>query len=205
MTKPGKAHWDMDVPLQIRVYGEPQPFPKKEAVASGDYKRTGRIIFAAKDYRVRTNPVTGKPEKYDRGYKRRWMDQIARTVSDVLWDNQIMPFPKNHPVAMGCLFFLSKSPSCKLLLPSQDPDYDNLEYAIWNALKRTSAKKGKPGKHPDGILFYEDNQVVWRLQPSGKLWATENEPPGVLITVQDAMYLRDDIEQYQNIKQVSLV
>ena len=202
MTQPRTVQiWLRDEPLQIRVYGEPQPFPKKEAVASGDYKRTGRIIFAAKDYRVRKNPVTGKPEKYDRGYKRRWMDQVARSVAGVLWDHNLTPFPKNHPVAMGCLFFLSKVPSCKLLLPSQDPDYDNLEYAVWNALKRTPAKKGKPGKHPNGILFYEDNQVVWRLQPSGKLWATQDIFPGVLITVQDAMYLQDEIERCRKVRE----
>lgn len=197
--KPGMEYWGMDAPLQIRVYGEPQPFPKKEAVASGDYKRTGRIIFAAKDYRVRINPVTGKKEKYDHGHKRRWMDQVARSVAGDLWDRQLTPFPKNHPVAMGCLFFLSKAPACKLLFPSQDPDYDNLEYAIFNALKRTPAKKGKSGKHPNGILFYEDNQVVWRLQPSGKLWTTQDISPGVLITVQDAMHLQSEIEQCQEV------
>gem|GEM_PF-6022904 len=30
MTKPRMAvHWLMDEPIKIRVYGEPQPFPKK--------------------------------------------------------------------------------------------------------------------------------------------------------------------------------
>jgi len=204
MTKPGTALWGMDAPLQIRVHGEPQPFPKKEAVASGDYKRTGRIIFAAKDYRVRQNPVTGKPEKYDRGHKRRWMDLVAANVHRYLVDHDLEPFPKNHPVAMGCLFFLTKSPSSKLLYPSQSPDEDNLLYAVRNALKST-AKKEKPGKYPQGALYYDDNQIVWRIGPEGKLWATEKNHPGVLITVQDALQLRHEIEQWQQSAQTDLI
>lgn len=186
----------MDVPLQIRIYGEPQPFPKKEVGLLRRKDGSVQLMPVDRDYRIRKNPVTGKPEKYDRGYKRHWMDQVAGSVANILRDNQLTPFPKNHPVAMSCLFFLSKAPKNKLLLPSQDPDFDNLEYAVWNALKRTPDKKGRPGKHPDGILFYEDNQIVWRLQPSGKLWSTQDIVPGVLITVQDAMHLRDEIEQY---------
>lgn len=201
MMRPRTAHWDMDRPLQIRVYGEPQPFPKKDVGRILCKDGRERLLPVDKDYRTRTNPYTHKTEKYDRGYKRRWMDQVARSVAGTLWDNQLIPFPKNHPIAMGCLFFLSKAPACKLLFPSQDPDYDNLEYAIFNALKRTPAKKGKPGKHPNGILFYEDNQVVWRLNPSGKFWATQDIVPGVLITVQDAMSLQDDIEQCQIMRQ----
>lgn len=185
----------MDVPLQIRVYGEPQPFPKKEVGLLRRRDGSVQLMPVDRDYRVRKNPVTGKPEKYDRGHKRLWMQFVGDVVAGSIRTRGLTPFPKNHPVAMGCLFFLSKSPSCKLLFPSQDPDYDNLEYAIFNALKRTPSKKGTPGEYPNGTLFYEDNQIIWRVGPEGKLWATENEPPGVLITVQDAMHLQDEINQ----------
>ncbi len=89
-------------------------------------------------------------------------------------------FPQNHPVAMGCVFYVTKSPSCKLLLPSQKPDWDNYEYAIRNALI--------------GVCYHDDNQPTWRLLPDGVLWATADDPPGVMVQIADAHTLMDDIE-----------
>lgn len=171
--------------IQIRVFGDPQPFPKKDI---GILKRPGmepRLVPVDKDYRTQTDPLTRKVKKYDKGYKRAWMAHVAETVDKYMFDNNLKPFPKNHPVAMGLLFYLPKSKSCKLEFPSQAPDLDNLDYAVWNALKRTPKKKGRDGKYPNGILFYDDDQIITRLAPSGKNWASENDPPGVLISVLD--------------------
>jgi hypothetical protein len=80
-----------------------------------------------------------------------------------------------------------------------------LIYAIRNALKRTKVKKGKPGPYPDGVLFWDDDQVVWRAGSEGMVWATEQHPPGVLITVQSALELKDKIEKWQPLKQTVLI
>lgn len=174
-------------PIQIFVPGEPQPFPKTHTAIIERPGQKPRLVPVATDYRTRTNPYTHKVEKYDRGYKAAWMKTVTQVVNRYMVDRDLNPFPKNHPVAMGCLFFLTKSPSCKLEFPSQDPDEDNLLYAIRNALKRTQKKKGGHGKYPDGVLFYEDNQIVWILEPQGKIWATSAHPPGLIITVQNAL------------------
>lgn len=174
LNKPG---W-----YQIRVYGEPQPFPKKDVAMVGK-----RMIPVDKDYRTRKNPITGKTEKYDRGYKRRWMEKVTRTVWSWMDKRGMEPYRPNHPIALGCLFFLTQPPSNRLQVPSQDPDLDNFEYAIWNALKRTPKKKGRDGAYPNGVLFYDDNQIISRVLPCAKLWATSECPPGVLITVVDVV------------------
>lgn len=168
--------------IQIRVFGDPQPFPKKDI---GILDRPGmkpRLVPVDKDYRTHKDPLTGKIKKFDKGYKRKWMRDIQDTVDKYMFDNNLKPFPKNHPVAMGLLFYLPKSKSCKLEFPSQAPDLDNLDYAVWNALKRTPKKKGREGKYPEGILFYDDDQIIRRMPLDGKLWANETELPGVLLT-----------------------
>lgn len=164
----------------IRVFGEPRPFPKKETGKHG--------IPFDQDYRTKKCPVTGKLIKYDKGYKRRWMTLVTNTVLNHMAKHRLRPFPKNHPVAMSCLFFITKAPSCKLELPSQAPDFDNFAYAIWNAIKRSPSKKiGRirvPGRYPNGVLVYEDDQIIWTLEGNGVLWATEGHPPGVIIRVE---------------------
>ena len=205
MTKPRTAHWLKDEPIQIRDYGEPQPFPKTHTAVIERPGQQSRLVPVATDYRTRTNPYTHQTEKYDRGYKRAWMKLVTQTVHRYLVDRDLEPFPKNHPIAMGCLFFLTKSPSCKLLYPSQPPDEDNLIYAVRNALKRTPEKKGRPGRYPHGVLFDDDDQIMWHIGPEGMVWATEKYPPGVLITVQDALHLGDEIEQWQPSVQMALI
>lgn len=183
--------------IQIRVFGQAQPFPKTH---TAKIKRPGMdpiLRPVDTDYRTRTNPHTGKVEKYDRGYKRKWMTLVTKTVDEYMFEHDLTPFPKNHPIAMGCLFFLTKAPRCKLIYPSQVPDEDNFLYAVRNALKRTPEKKGKPGRYPQGVLFYDDDQIVWHVGPEGKVWATNNNPPGVLITVQDALQIRAEIAEWQ--------
>jgi len=179
--------------FKIRVFGKPQAFPKK---ILGRNKRTGKSMFLDRDYRTRKNPITGKTEKYDHGYKAQWVETVQFTVLLFMEERDIPPFRKNHPIAMGCLFYLPKAKSCKLPYPSQDPDEDNLDYAIKNALKRTPKKRGMTGRYPYGVLYYDDNQIIWRLHPSGKLWASDANPPGVLITVVDALKIKPEIDPY---------
>jgi hypothetical protein len=130
--------------------------------------------------------VYGKPEPFAKllrgkysnifardpgGRKKAWMKLVAMTGLVYMRGYGLEPFPQHHSVAMGCLIFLPKARSCKLPYPSQRPDLDNLKYAIWNALK--------------GVAYYDDDQVIYTAQPDGEVWATPDEPPGVLITMFD--------------------
>ncbi len=188
-------------PFTIRVYGDPQPFPKKEMIKLPG----GRWIPGDCDYRTRKNPVSNQTEKYDKGYKRRWMSHVGGEVLSWMNSHAYDPFPQNHPVAMGLCFYLPKAQSNKLEFPSQAPDEDNYLYAVRNALKRTPAKKGREGKFPDGILYYDDDQVVWQLQPAGTVWATEQEAPGLLITFQCAVEIGDTIRKLTNTEELRLI
>ena len=167
---------------QVRIFGTPQPVAKDEMVVckSRDGRYTLHLI--KRDYRVRTCKITGQKLKYDRGHKQAWMNLIRLDVWRYLENLKLRPFPKNHPVAWGTIFFLPKAKSNKLIVPSQPPDDDNFDYAVRNALKRTPAKRGRPGPYPDGTLYYEDDQITWRPWPGGLIWATDEHPPGLLIT-----------------------
>lgn len=198
-----------DALMRIRVVGEPCPFPNKIMVTRDKKGRTLKFPrMVDNDFRTRKNKITGEPEKWDKGYKRKWMDHVAASVEKFFFDNNLEPFPKNHPVAFGYFFFITKSKSCNLEFPSQDPDYDNLEYAINNALKTTAKTKKKVrilGKHPEGVLFFDDNQPVWRIEPDGMVWANEFNPPGVLISCQSAYEYRDQINKWVTQKQEVLL
>ena len=179
----------------VWVPGDPQPFPKKEVAPSiiryplndpSKWKAIGRPID--RDYRTRKNPLTGKIEKFDRGFKRAWMNHVADVVHVFMEKNHWGPFPAGHPVAMGCLFFMPKADGNKTLLPAQVPDEDNLLYAIRNALKSTRPRgRGSDGlgPYPEGVLYFDDDQVVAQVGPCGKRWATDEYPPGVLISFAD--------------------
>jgi hypothetical protein len=181
-------------PICFRVDGEPLPMPKKEIGRGKD----GTPMLIGRDVKRRRDPVTGKQVVVSRGDKRRWVELVRATALQWMTAHGRKPFPKNHPVAMGCLFFLTKAKSNHLEYPSQDPDLDNLEYAVWNALKRTPAKRRDgggmtPGRFPDGICFYDDCQIVWRLNPAGVLWADADNPPGVIISIADANTMTQEI------------
>lgn len=186
-------------PIQIRIFGVPEPMSKKQVgrrrLKDGSFQVT---VPFDQDYRIRKNPITGKVERWDQGYKKRWVRFVQATVLEFMRAQGLKPFPKNHPIAMGVLLFMPKAKSNKLLMPSIAPDFDNMKYPIWNGLKRTPKKKGRPGLYPEGILFYEDDQIVWTLQPDGMVWATESCPPGVLITVQSALPMKEEILSYSN-------
>lgn len=185
-------------PTKIRVYGPPQVFPKKTINAKG------RIpILVDTDRRSRTNPYTKEIEYFDRGYKRRWMDHVRNTVLAFMARTSMDQFPAKHAIAMGCIFYVPKAATNKLWIPAQAPDLDNYAYAIWNALGNTKTNKTQ-GKYPEGVLYYDDSQIVWRL-PEGMVWATEQEPPGVLISVCDALDIRDEIESLSNTGELRLV
>lgn len=177
--------------VQIRVYGEPQPAPKKDLCLSGKVPRVMNL-----DYRTKTDPITGQKIKYLHGYKRRWLEHVRRSVLVFMAKHSLSPYPKREPIAIGCLFFLTQVDSNTKIFPAQPPDEDNFDYAIKNALKRTPKKKGQPGPFPNGVLYYDDDQIVWRLQPAGKLWATEENPPGVLITVAKLTDIHEELREY---------
>jgi hypothetical protein len=184
----------MDGLHQIRIYGEPQPFPKKETAIVQTKHGKPRLIPVDRDYRTRTDPETGRKVKYDRGHKRAWMDHVAKSVLAYMAEKGLDEFPQHHPVAIGTLFFVTQANGNKLPLPAQKPDEDNLDYAIKNAL---SAQKDRPG------LYHDDCQVVMRLMPSGMIWATKEEPPGVLITFADFYDVHDQLGEFDPLKEFS--
>jgi len=193
--------------LKIRVYGEPQPVPKTHTAI---VKRGGKTLLmpVSTDYRTRTNPITGQVEKYAHGYKKKWQVHVQKTVLAYMARSALDPFPKNHPILLGLLFFLTRPPSNKRPFPSQAPDYDNYAYAIWNCLKRTPAKTKNnvrvEGRFSDGVLFYDDDQIIGSLVPSFKLWATEADPPGVLISVCDLNQMRHAVRDYMQESELPL-
>ena len=71
-----------------------------------------------------------------------------------------MPRPKGHYGKRGLLPSAPKYPVKK-------PDLDKLVRAVGDALVP--------------VLIHDDNQVVWIL--AGKEYASEQEPPGVLISL----------------------
>ncbi len=186
-------------PMQIRIVGDPQPMAKKQVgrrrLKDGSFQVT---VPFDQDYRTRKNPITGKVERFNQGYKKRWVRIVQANVLEFMRAHRLKPFPKAHPIALGVLLFMPQAKSNKSLLPAITPDFDNMKYPIWNGLKRTPDKKGRPGPYPDGILFYDDDQIVWTLQPDGMLWAMESCPPGVLITIQSALLMKEEILQHSN-------
>lgn len=178
--------------MVIRVYGQPESWPK---VITGTREAGGRTFATTvkKDWRERTvtNPITKvkRKQRFDRGYKMRWFYHVRECVQAWMFDNDREPFDPGHPVALGCLFFLQRSKSSRLVYPTGTPDFDNLRYGVPNILKRTpDIKRGViPGPYPHGVAFYDDDQVIWTAYPDGVLWATQSNPPGVLITIIDLL------------------
>ena len=185
--------------MVIRVYGHPQPRPQKKA---GTRKMGSRIVPVpiSDDYRTRTlvDPITGekKIQKFDKGYKMRWFNHVRECVQAWMFDNRREPFDPHHPIALGCLFFVQKAKSSKLVYPTGTPDFDNLRYGIPNVLKRTPDKKRGliKGPYPNGVAFYDDSQLVWTANPDGVLWSSASNPPGVLITIIDLLQRPDSME-----------
>jgi len=206
---------------QIRIYGEPQPAPKKDVAVIQRPGQKPRLVPVDHDYRTRKNPNTGKIEKYDHGYKRRWIEHVRNNVLAWMAERKVEPFEKNHPIGLGIVVFRNKAETNKLPVPSLAPDEDNYSYAIRNALKRTPAisklvKELNPstgrierrrvrveGPHPKGVLYYEDDQIVMTLHPSAKIWATKDEPPGVLITFADFYDVHEQLGRFDPLKDFS--
>ncbi len=185
--------------MVIRVYGTARPWPK---VQTGYKERKGKIvpIPLKKDFRTRTvtDPWTGEKstQRHDRGYKMRWFEHVRENVLIWMREHERQPFERNHPVAIGCLFFVQKPKSSQLPYPTCTPDLDNYRYGIPNMLKRTpDIKRGVvPGPYPEGVAFYDDDQVIWAASPDGMLWASQANPPGVLITIIDLIQRPDPLE-----------
>jgi len=197
MNKLQYPFWKIDTPVSFRIFGEPREMPKKE-ISARIINGKPRIIVRPHDWRTRTviDPYTKKKkiEKYDIGYKGRWFKLVQETVHGELFKMGLKPFPPNYPIALGVMIWRSKPESNEMELPSVTPDDDNYYYYIHNALKRTD-DDFYPYK--DGVLYYDDNSICYHPFREGKFWATEQEPPGVMITVQDAYYLLDEIEEFQ--------
>lgn len=172
--------------IRFRVFGEPREFPKKEI---GFNPKTQQPVILQRDFQTRKDPFTKKTIRYNKGYKAAWTKEVQRQVLESMRRLKLEPFPRHHPIAMGCLFFLTPSDSNKRPSPTIAPDLDNYEYAVWNALGRSQKRTDKYKQYPKGILFYDDSQIVSRLLPCAKLWsnpAVEYARPGLIISVADA-------------------
>ena len=208
-STPGRIFIADDGLIQFRIFGEPMPMPKKEF---GEYevfdpklgRKVKRTAMMTRDHREHKSTDNPKDiTKYDFGHKKRWADWVIYCIDWLMIDNGLKPFAKNHPLAWSSAFYLSRSAGNKLPYPSQPPDHDNFDYFLRNALKRTPTKLKKKhgtkvrveGKYPNGVLFYEDDEIVYHLEPHGKFWATEEEPPGVLIQCMDALLLHERIQR----------
>lgn len=173
----------MDVPFDpqhfsIRVYGDPVPEPKKVGCMRGN-----RLVTLKRDWKVRK--VNGERRVVDRGAAEAWRRQVQVDVGSFLSSQGKQPFPMNHPIAIGMLFYLANAKNSRLSVPVKSPDLSNLWYLVENALKRTPARNGISGPFPEGILYYDDDQIVDICEPTGKRWADAAHPAGVLITVCD--------------------
>ena len=193
----------------FRVYGEPMPMAKKEVAIVG-----GRLIPVDHDYRQVTVEGMKKPFKYDVGYMKRWQEWVRRTVLELMVQYGVPRFAKNVPLAMGMLFYRSKPKSNDLWLPALAPDEDNYAYAIRNILKRTPDHIKKyengqtwrqPGPYPDGVLYWEDDQICWHTPWDGKVWAQNGEEPGVLISILECRKMRDQIFKLAYPKNLTLL
>lgn len=104
---------------------------------------------------------------YDPQQSRSWKAQIAEQAQDRL---------KNQPILTGALiltllFYMPKPkslPKKKFRYHTKRPDLSNLEKAVEDALK--------------SVVYQDDSQIFSKL--SSKVYATETEKPGVMITIQ---------------------
>ena len=171
--------------IRFRVFGEPQPAPKKDSAVIERAGRKARLIPVSHDYRTKT--VNGKTVKHDHGYKRAWYELVQRWAFGFMVGTGMPPFPKGVPLACGALVFVTRPKGNKTGYPAQAPDQDNFSYYIRNALKRTPAKKRYglmvPGPYPEGICYWDDDQIISTAYPDKKLWADERHPPGALVTI----------------------
>ena len=174
----GLEHGATDGLIQIWVPGNPRVYPTLEATplfrnprcpVCKSLKYQG-VRQVPRDWTYYKDPITGKRKKKNKGLRAAWANEIKSKVGWFMDDNKIQMFPKNHPIGLGALFYIPRPKSNKLPFPSLDPDMDNFVYAVWNALS--------------GILYHDDNQIITRIMPEALLWATEENPPGVLISVQ---------------------
>lgn len=176
----------------FRIFGEPQPMPKENASARVDRFGNAHISLHNRDYR--TKKVGEKADgsailkRFDTGYMARWQDEVRRQVFQQMAGSA--PFPKGMPLAIGILIIRTKPKSNDTIFPVGPPDIDNFDEAIFNALKAPAPQSKKlaavRAKWPNGVLFYDDAQIVERLLPSGKIWAVGPVHPGAIIQIRKA-------------------
>ena len=173
----------------FRIYGVPQPYPKKDLVPTARGVRP-----MDRDYRTRKNPNGGKPVKFDFGYKRRWYDHVRREVAGAMVALGLRTFPKDHPITWDSITFRPHDMRQDLEDPTCTPDEDNYDYGLRNCLKvaddHDRQSRVWAARYPAGILFYDDSQIVWGDNGHGKVWVTDLWAPGCLILVQDFKLVR---------------
>ena len=148
--------------IKLRVNGDPLPTPKKEL-----NRKTGALY--PRDYRTRKHPVTGKIQKYDRGYKERWFQKVKLEVHDYMRKNDISIIMKSESSVMfDAFFYLEKPKSSKYDSHVVKPDLTNLYYRLENVLQ--------------GIAYEDDSQITCVFLT--KDWATKDKPAGVEIHIQ---------------------
>jgi Holliday junction resolvase RusA-like endonuclease len=63
----------------------------------------------------------------------------------------------------------TKPKSCKAKWPDTKPDLDNYEKAIWDSL--------------EGLAYTNDSRIVYKMSVQ-KIWATDENPPGVSLQIE---------------------
>lgn len=189
-VRPGR-YWYKAPYHFFRVYGEPIQEPKKDIGHFLGKDKKSITTLLPKDYRTTQGP-DGKPFKWDIGFCQRWKDHVCRTVSALMSRQSLDPYPVHVPLALGLIFYRSKPQDPKSWLPVTAPDRDNYDYAIHNCLKSTK-EKNSPGKYPEGVLYYDDNQLCAGTPWDMKVYADTTELPGVLISVTNANNVAGEI------------
>ncbi len=157
--------------IRFRVDWEPEPWPKKEhqVIPGGRDPRTGRMKHRVKtferDYHTRKNPITGKTEKYGRGYIARYKRELIAAAKQAMAGRP--PFPRSVPLFLCAYFWRTRPKSNRSEYPVTAPDADNYGYLIHNVL--------------EGICYQNDAQITDPV--SRKRWADDDNPPGVLVAL----------------------
>ena len=148
--------------VEIWVPGTPEPWPKKEVRTVWSKNKKPIPVLYERDYRTRTNPITKKVEKYDRGYISRFKAKM-KTVAQI--EANQTGFYVKDPGAVGIYTIVEKPkpPSNKRSYPTVRPDGDNYFYLVHNVL--------------EGVLYDDDKQIVDYIE--FKRWAIGE--PGVRI------------------------
>lgn len=179
--------------MLFRIFGEPVQEPKKDIGRYLGKDKKAIMTLVPKDYRV-AKDQNGVDFKWDVGFAQRWKNHVCACITYLMQCNGLDPYPSGIPIALGVIVYRTAPKFPDGWIPYSKPDLDNYCYAIHNCLKSTKTPKGD-GPYPDGVLYYDDNQICWTTPWEGKVYADDTEPPGVLISVADCNEIKEDIEK----------